>query len=510
MVDAVWTNDSGMTQAEMDKRRAAFTALQSSTDRTDKSLVSSAQQWLNRNVVGNELSGTGDYRPTAAVWDGTRFIANPATASWEAQKAAQKAARSAANTGVVGSQIPATGTPSVGGATPVTTPAPASGGIISGSMSTPNTMTPEQVAQYNPFGAVQPVTNYQAQTSQVDPATQTVEGRVASLLSQDNELMQRARAMSQGEMAGKGLVNSTMAVQAGTAAAMDKALQIATPDAQMYAERDMFNTDQVNTGGMFNAGEANKLAMTGADIASKFGLQQNEFKFTSGESALDRASNEKLTNLKIQSDAALSKAQMAHDAAMTNLKVAADAANTDKGIGAQMALAKAQQEFQGTQSELDRLQQVNLQLQQQSYGSAEAEKDRAAQTSIISIQQAFQGQQAELDRSNQRYLVEYQTKVSQANIPKAQVADITVQLQQSIAGIAASPDMDPAAKDAQIANAYTVANASIQTLSTLYDTPLVGVGNVGTIAPGGNVMPPAAPAPGIVAGATTDWSRGGA
>ena len=355
------------------------------------------------------------------------------------------------------------------------------GGLISANIS--QTMTPQQVAAYNPFGDLSAQTNVATQTSEVDPATQTVEGRVESLLAQDNDLMRRARAVAAGQMNQRGLVNSTMGVQAGTAAMIDKALPIASQDAAIYSDRAMFNTEAINQGRMFNAAEINKLVAQGADIASRFGLQQNEFKFQSGENALNRATDERLANAKIASDQALAKAQIAHDAAMTNLKLAADAANTDKSIAAQERLMKAQQEFQGTQAELDRLQQTNLQLQDQMFRSTENELDRQAQTNILGLQQAFTGQENALDRENQRQLLQLQTSLNNSNIPKAQTAEIVSNLARDISTIAASPDMDANAKTVQIKNLYDAANASIQTISTLYNTELVGVGNVGTIVP---------------------------
>ena len=256
---------------------------------------------------------------------------------------------------------------------------------------------------------------------------------------------------------------------------MDKALQVATPDAQTYAQRNMFNTDAQNAATMFNAGETNKLVGQGADIASRFGLQQNEFQFNSGENALNRASNEKLTQLKIQSDTALAQAQLAHDSSMTNLKIAADAANADRSVAAQQALLKAQQEFQGQQAELDRLQQTSAQLQQQLFQGTQAELDRAAQTSFLGLQQAFQGQQAELDRENQRLLVDLQAGINAAAIPKTYTAEIVSNLARDVSSIAASPDMDAAGKTAQIANLYTAANSAITSLEALYNTELPSV-----------------------------------
>lgn len=443
------------------------------------------------------VSGNSDVAPKKYMWDAgaNAYVLNPNHATWQQNRTAalQQPAASGGTTAPPtgasgGSTSPVSGGNSSSGgtmnqqpgATPNTQP-----GIIGGAMTTTNTLTPEQVQAYNPYGNVAPNTNVQAQTAEVDPATQTVQGQLNSIISGDNELMQRARALATGEMGGRGLVSSTMNAQAGTAAVLDKALQIATPDAQIYSDRAMFNVNQQNQVGMFNAGEANKLSAVGADIAARFGLQQNEFSFTAGESMLDRASQEKLTQMKIASDELLQKAQLAHSASMTQMQIAADAANTDKSISAQSALQAAQQNFQTTQNELDRLQQANLFIKDQEFKLEQVKVEQDFRTNLLEVENAFKGSEAALDRENQRYLTEYQINAQQSNIPKSAVAEITIQLQNSIAQIASSGEMEASAKTTQIRNAYDAANASIQTISTLYNTELAGVGNVGKIVPGG-------------------------
>lgn len=68
----------------------------------------------------------------------------------------------------------------------------------------------------------------------IDPKTATVEGRVTNLLSAPNELLKAAQAGSDVAYNRRGLLNSGGAVQAGTGAMIDKAIQIATPDAALY------------------------------------------------------------------------------------------------------------------------------------------------------------------------------------------------------------------------------------------------------------------------------------
>jgi len=79
-----------------------------------------------------------------------------------------------------------------------------------------------------------PLTPVPKDASYVDPELATVEGRTANLLKSGNPLLEQAKVVSQGDYNKRGLLNSGGAVQAGVGATMDKALQIATPDAALY------------------------------------------------------------------------------------------------------------------------------------------------------------------------------------------------------------------------------------------------------------------------------------
>lgn len=496
------TNQSGVIDsAERERRLAAWNSLE------DNALKTASKDWLRRDITGKELTGVpSDYGPTRALWNGTTFEWNPAYLTYQQGAAAPSGTQSPSSpSGGAGTPAAggAAGTPTAGGSTSptgggttasggtgVSTP---SGGMVASSMNMQG-LTPQQIQQYNPFGNLSPSLDYQATTAPVDAATQTTQGQLLSLLDPSHPLYERSMALSRGAMGGRGVQNSTMAGQAGVAAFMDRVTPIAAQDASIYSDRAMFNADAENQGGMFRASETNKLVGQGADIASRFGLQANEFEFTSGENAADRASREALAN-----------AQLRHDAAMTNLRIAAEAANTDKSIAAQMKLQEAQQEFAGTQAELDRAQQLVVQGQQQQFQESQNAMDRAQQENLLAIQQAFTGQENALDRENQRALMELQNSINSANVPKAATTEIVTNLARDISTIAASPDMDAAAKDAQIRNLYDAANAGIQTLSTLYNTPLTGVGDTGTVVPGGTTTsPPVTNATGYPSGLTPE------
>lgn len=80
----------------------------------------------------------------------------------------------------------------------------------------------------------------------IDPSKATVEGRVTGLLSSGNPLLTQAQTYGQKTANTRGLLNSSMGVQAATGAVMDKAISIATPDAQLYGNSALSaqNADQ--------------------------------------------------------------------------------------------------------------------------------------------------------------------------------------------------------------------------------------------------------------------------
>lgn len=118
---------------------------------------------------------------------------------------------------------------------------------------------------------------YTPETRQVNQPTETVQGQVNSILSKDSPLMQRARTMATQQMAQRGLVNSSMAVGAGQAAMVDRALPIAQQDANTYSAVSSENMGAKNRAAEFNAGSLNQFAQ-----------QQGQQNFAATQAQLDR------------------------------------------------------------------------------------------------------------------------------------------------------------------------------------------------------------------------------
>lgn len=80
---------------------------------------------------------------------------------------------------------------------------------------------------------------YDPVTGEYKPEDSSVETKMTGLLSRDNEYMKRAAARGKSAANRRGLLNSTMGVQAVEAARIDAAMPIATQDAAQAHERNI-------------------------------------------------------------------------------------------------------------------------------------------------------------------------------------------------------------------------------------------------------------------------------
>jgi hypothetical protein len=83
-------------------------------------------------------------------------------------------------------------------------------------------------------------------TGAIDSPTMTVQGQLESILAKDSPLMDQARAKAMREANNRGLVNSSMAAQAGEEAMISQALPIAQQDAGEYFAQGRANQDAGN------------------------------------------------------------------------------------------------------------------------------------------------------------------------------------------------------------------------------------------------------------------------
>jgi hypothetical protein len=105
----------------------------------------------------------------------------------------------------------------------------------------------------------------------VNPKTDTVSGQLDSVLDPNSPLMQRAATMGNQQANKRGLLNSSMGIGAAQAAMTDAALQIATPDAQMFSNTKLENARAANQASITNAQNALTAGMFNNDMAFKVG-----------------------------------------------------------------------------------------------------------------------------------------------------------------------------------------------------------------------------------------------
>lgn len=103
------------------------------------------------------------------------------------------------------------------------------------------------------------VTTYDAEKIALDPLTDTVEGRLDSIINKNSPLMQSAETTAKQGMAQRGLVNSSMAIGAGQKAVIDSAMPIAQQDAQATLQVKGANQVAGNDASKFGAGAGNDL-----------------------------------------------------------------------------------------------------------------------------------------------------------------------------------------------------------------------------------------------------------
>lgn len=200
-----------------------------------------------------------------------------------------------------------------------------------------------------------------------------VQSQMKGLLSDDSDYMRINEKKGQQFAAGRGLLNSSMAAQAGRQAAIAGALPIAQADAQLQAQADSQNVDALNDVNIANLAKQTASASANGSI-SGFG-PTNVI-----DSELEQ--QRRMAIMRLQSELNISEAQ-------ANNLFEADQNERDRGLtreefGLRRDESAATREFQGGQNALDRNlsreewdRQRDENDRQRGHVSTEAERDRA-------------------------------------------------------------------------------------------------------------------------------------
>ena len=213
-------------------------------------------------------------------------------------------------------------------------------------------------------------------TRSIVSADETVSGQMDKILASNSPLLQRAKTRAAQAANSRGLLNSSMGVQAGEEAVLTTAMPMAQQDAATY----------------------NKQGLTNQTAANQFGLSNQNFQQQTGKGAY------------------------------------ADTTNPGGLLGANLAnqleLQTAQNTFATGEKALDRSQQTSMQTGQNTFASGEAALGRAQQTSLQDDQQTFATDEKALDRTQQTTTLSQQhtNAVAQAkNLSEYETANITLQ-----------------------------------------------------------------------------------
>lgn len=379
---------------------------------------------------------------SGAVRQGITSVQGIPVYNFSGQNAAGSAPANTSAAPVMAPSVTATGS---GGSTPSTGNATA--GLISGAITNPATSSmPVQAMTYTP------------ETRQVNQPTETVQGQVNSILSKDSPLMQRARTLATQQMAQRGLVNSSMAQGAGTAAMIDRALPIAQQDANTYSATAAENMAARNRAAEFGAGQTNQ-----------FGQQENQQQFAGTQAGLDRAQQTAMQTSQQDFQAGQQIIQNDFNQRMQVLQ--------ESGMDFRQARDIASRES------MQQLEQMGI--------TNRFDQELALKSDMFNVEQynaerrLIMQNQAEFDKLG------LQIKATTSQIPANFAAQISSTAMQGVNAIMADGNLDATAKKNAIDNIVGYANAQIDWGAKFYGTSIPAIGT--PTSPSRTVYNPTAP-----------------
>ena len=275
----------------------------------------------------------------------------------------------------------------------------------------------------------------------------TVQQQAANIIDADSPLMQQARSIALQQMNARGLVNSSMGIEAGQQAVLNSAVDIGKQDANTYASAGQFNAGQFNDLSKFNTGQTNTWNTNALDRTQQTNERLGAQSWTSGEKALDRTFNSgenaldrNLTTTQNDANRTFTAGQSALD---RNLTTTQNDANRTFTAG-QSALDRG---LTTTQKDLDR-----------TFTSGENALNRTATSAEATAGRGFTAEQNRLNRvaDVDRYQFDATTRTTLATLSNtydtqmrndSAVANAYTNLTSQMAAVDADVNLtDPAAK----------------------------------------------------------------
>jgi hypothetical protein len=308
-----------------------------------------------------------------------------------------------------------------------------------------------------PAGPVQSYTpeQYKATDWNVD-ANQLVETGVNRIIDADGPMMDRARAAGDAQSNARGLVNSSMGVQASQNAVYDHALAIATPDAMTYRTAAQSNALERNQAAFNNANAVNRAREFGAAAANSYGIAELGASTQLQVAGIGAAASRYGTDVGARTE--LQRAQIAADSAKYNTDVgsATSLLQSQIAAGSSKTVAEINRDASWATANLNA--ETQRAVAEMNTGSAQLIATINADTNkyISAADNAVKLEVQKFANDNQLLVNTNQQAASAFN-----------QAMASISTIQNNPAMDEAAKTAAIRSIFTTLNSQYATLSAV-------------------------------------------
>lgn len=301
----------------------------------------------------------------------------------------------------------------------------------------------------------------QAGTTEWKPDTNsTVAGQFGMLTAKGNPLMTQATTQAKQQANAQGMLNSTMAIQAGQIAGYNAALPIAQQDAATFADAGRFNAGAQNTAMLANANIAADMNRFNAGATNDAATQQRASGISGYQqqqqiAASDRQQAAQIAESQRQQAAQIAESQR-QQAAQIDANTAAQIRDIEAQAAAQGRQLTAQETAQIRELEAAAARQQAGFTQEQTMQQAQFEQQRQMLTAQTDEQLRM------LDAQNGTKLADAYRATSQATYD-AYIADVQ-RIQES--------DMDPDVKAAQVQNLQGLYETRQQYINTIYaNTP---------------------------------------
>ena len=263
------------------------------------------------------------------------------------------------------------------------------------------------------FDQVKADSQYQATTGTYDES-KGVAGRVNELTSAGGALMTAARTRARQAAASRGLLNSSLAGQAGEQAVIESATPIATADAQLYSNQQIANQNAMNAASQAYAAARMQVSLSGLNVMEN----RRQFDTTTGINQQQFAAN-----------LALEKENLAAQREQFAQKLGLDQA--------QLQLSRDQL------SQQDRQFLADLDAK---------EKQLAQQESQFTRSEANKVNLANIDAQNRKDLMALESTYKQDIEANKNISGAWATMMENINQINNNPDLDASAKQTLIAN----------------------------------------------------------